>query len=297
MQDSGNPAVIENVPEEFAINVSGNPNADGDISGQTEVNLADYEFPALGDYKFIVKETDSEDLINYPIDGEKEYYFYVSVRNKMNDGKPTGEYIATLSGQARNHDTGDKMYPIFESNAQRSHVSVTNTVSGNLANKDDYFKYKITIEGARDGDVFTVSGQSNTVDYGGETITTNNTITIDGTDDYIYLKHGQTVVIGSNGEKDELPINVKYRLEEVDAKGYVQYVDGVAGAISELKTVSTDAESASNRVDFINHKEGDVLTGIVMNVLPYAFAVAFTGFALAIVHVNKKKQRKTKCLK
>ena len=92
-------------------------------------------------------------------------------------------------------------------------------------------------------------------------------------------------------------INVKYRLEEVDAKGYVQYVDGVAGAISELKTVSTDAESASNRVDFINHKEGDVLTGIVMNVLPYVFAVAFTGFALAIVHVNKKKQRKTKCLK
>ena len=118
MQDSGNPAVIENVPEEFAINVSGNPNADGDISGQTEVNLADYEFPALGDYKFIVKETDSEDLINYPIDGEKEYYFYVSVRNKLNDGKPTGEYIATLSGQARNHDAGDKMYPIFESNAQ-----------------------------------------------------------------------------------------------------------------------------------------------------------------------------------
>ena len=41
-------------------------------------------------------------------------------------------------------------------------------------------------------------------------IATTNTVTIDGEDDFIYLKHGQTVYIGYDGENDQLPVGLKY---------------------------------------------------------------------------------------
>ena len=298
MQDTSNPAVVADIPSEFEIEVDGNPDENGDVVAYSAPNLMDQEFTALGDYKFIVRETGSQDATNYPVDSEKEYYFYVSVRNRLdNNGQPTGEYIATMSEQVKNHDTGDKLYALFESTAERSHVEVTNAVSGNLANVDDYFKYKVIINGANNGDVFTVYGQDAVVNYGGSTVATVNTVTIDDTDDYIYLKHGQTVLIGYDGENDELPIGVTYSLVEVDANGYVQYVDNVAGNTSETKTVEADVTSASNRVDFLNHKEGNVLTGIIINTMPYLLAVVTIGTILAIGCVYKRKQRKTKCSK
>ncbi len=297
-QDSSNPAVINGLSNNFWIAVSGAPDTNGDVSSTGGVHLTDAVFSALGDYKFIVREIDSEDPINYPIDGEKEYYFYVSVRNKLDsDGRPTNEYIATMAEQVRNHDTGDKTNAVFESAAQRNRIEVTNTVSGNLANVNDYFKYKVVINGAKEGDSFTVFGQDSVVDYNGASITTDNTITVGGKDDYIYLKHGQTVYIGYDGNNNQMPIGVKYSIEEVDANGYTQYVDGTAGNTSETKTISAEVGASSNKVDFLNHKEGNVLTGIVTNVMPYVLALGVAGMILAIVHVNKKKQRKTKCSK
>ena len=285
------------MPDEFELSVVGMPDSNNEVVAYGGPVLTDYEFTALGDYRFIVRETASADPINYPIDDEKEYYFYVSVRNKLENGQPTGEYIATMAAQVKDHDTGDKVYPVFESDATRSRVKVTKTVSGNLANTNEFFKFRVVIDGAHEGDVFSVYGQSDVVNYGGESITTSSAITIDADEDYIYLKDGQTVWIGFDGDKEELPIGLRYSLEEVDNNGYVQYVDGVAGSLSETKTVVADEESLSNVVEFLNHKEGSILTGIVINVMPYVFAVAFTGIALAIIHTNRKKQRKTKCLK
>ena len=298
IQDSSNPAIINGLSNNFWIAVSGTPDTNGDVTSTGGVHLTDAVFPALGDYKFVVREIDSEDPVNYPIDSEKEYYFYVSVRNKLDgDGRPTNEYIATMAEQVRNHDTGDKTNAVFESAAQRNRIEVTNTVSGNLANVNDYFKYKVVINGAREGDNFMISGQDSVVNYNGASITTGNTITVGGEDDYIYLKHGQTVYIGYDGNNNQLPIGVKYSIEEVDANGYTQYVDGIAGNVSETKTISAEIGAPSNKVDFLNHKEGNVLTGIVTNATPYVLAFGVAGMILAIVHVNRKKQRKTKCSK
>lgn len=295
-QDPGNPAVIEDFPAAFEVELSGNVDMRGNIANTGGPDLAGYEFTTLGDYKFIVREESSSDPINYPIVEDRKYYFYVSVRNKLDsDGRPTGEYVATMANQVRDHDTGDKMAPDFETDAVRSRVEVTNTVSGNMANIDEYFKYRVVIEGAREGDIYTVYGQPDVVNYHGANYATSKEVSIDGVDDYIYLKHGQTVYIGFDGENNELPVGVTYHLEEVDGNGYAQYVDGVAGAISADKTVAAEENAASNKVAFLNHKESDVLTGIVTNVMPYAFAVGFTGAALAIARASKKKWCRVKC--
>ena len=295
-QAVGNPATVEGMPSEFDLEVTGNPDLNSDVSAHGGPSLKDYQFTALGDYKFIVRETGSQDAANYPVDSEKEYYYYVSVRNRLNnDGKPTGEYIATMSEQVKNHDTGDKLDAVFESTAIRSKITVTNTVTGNLANVDDYFKYKVVIDGANQGTSFSVYGQDSVVDYGGSTLATKNTVTAGGTNNYIYLKHGQTVYIGYDGEKEELPIGVTYSLIEVDDNGYVQYVDNVAGNTSETKTISADPNASSNKVDFLNHKEGDVLTGIMINVLPYVLAIGSIGLAFAISYRLRRKQSRGKC--
>ncbi len=265
---------------------------------QGGLKIKNYDFTALGDYKFVVRETRSQDAVNYPVDSEKEYYYYVSVRNRLNDdGQPTGEYIATMSEQVKNHDTGDKTDANFESVAVRSRIEVTNTVSGNLASVDDYFKYKVIINGIGNGNEFTVYGQDSVIRYGGSSIATTDKITVGDNNSYIYLKHGQTAYIGYDGEKEELPIGITYSLIEVDANGYTQYVDDVLGNTSETKTVSVTEDGASNRVDFLNHKEGSVLTGIMIDIMPYVLAIGICGLFVTIVYMNKKKQRKTKCSK
>ena len=288
--DANNPAIVEGMPETVNLELTGRPES-GAISALTDIDISNLEFTALGDYKYVIRESVSSDQVNFPVNNEHEYYMYVSVRNKLDaNGRPTGEYIATLSSQVRDHDTGDKVEAFFNNHAERSYITVKNEVSGNLANVDDYFKYKVDIYGATDGDEFTIEGQDSSVYYGGETIIPNSKIVI-GQDNYIYLKHGQEVTIGKRGEENELPFGINYVLTEVDANGYVQYVDGAEGNTSQEKTVVDSSTGEENRVDFLNHKEGNILTGILLTIWPYALALGIVGGLVAAKIISKKKQK------
>lgn len=288
--DANNPAIVEGMPETVNLELTGRPES-GAISALTDIDISNLEFTALGDYKYVIRESVSSDQVNFPVNNEHEYYMYVSVRNKLDaNGRPTGEYIATLSSQVRDHDTGDKVEALFHNHAERSYITVKNEVSGNLANVDDYFKYKVDIYGATDGDEFTIEGQDSSVYYGGETIIPNSKIVI-GQDNYIYLKHGQEVTIGKRGEENELPFGINYVLTEVDANGYVQYVDGAEGNTSQEKTVVDSSTGEENRVDFLNHKEGNILTGILLTIWPYALALGIVGGLVAAKIISKKKQK------
>ena len=295
MADASNPATVSGLSSVIRLNVEGSPDIDGVVSARAELDMSNVEFSALGDYKFVIRETDSADPLNYPVAEDHEYYAYVSVRNKLDsNGRPTGEYVAAMPAQVRDHDMGDKVEANFKSEAQRSYITIKNEVSGNLANTEDYFLYRVDIMGAEDGDEFTISGQDETVVYNGETIDTRVKMII-GLDNYVYLKHGQEVTIGKNGDLYELPIGIRYSVVEVDANGYVQYVDGEAGDTSAEKTVENDAQVSSNRVDFLNHKEGSILTGIVMSVWPYALALGLVGGLVSTRGIIKKKQCRAKC--
>lgn len=288
--DPNNPAIVKEMPEVIDLTLAGVPD-DGVISAFADINISNVEFPALGDYKFIIRESASSDQINFPVNNEHEYYMYVSVRNKLGtNGRPTGEYIATLSSQVRDHDTGDKVEAMFNNYARRGHITVKNEVSGNLANTEDYFKYKVDIIGAINGDAFTVEGQDSSVSYGGETIVSNSKIFV-GQDNYIYLKHGQEVTIGKSGNENELPFGIKYVLTEVDANGYVQYVDGVEGNVSREKIVIDGSTGEENRVEFLNHKEGNILTGVLLTIWPYALALGIVVSLIIAKLISKKKQK------
>ena len=113
---------------------------------------------------------------------------------------------------------------------------------------------------------------------------------------YVYLKHGQTVLIGSNGTTMELPVSATFSVEEENSNGYTAWLDeeqrnnngGTVLVIADIN--QPDLLSAANQANFVNKKESSVLTGVTMNVLPFVLlAVVCVVGALVIRKKPTKK--------
>ena len=296
--DANNPAVVDvSSIKDMTLYVSGAPDNANKVVGSMAINFSFFEFSELGDYKFILTEISSADADNYPVDSEHEYYIYVSVRNELVGGVPTGKMVATLQLQARNHDEGDKTPILFSSEAVRTRLELSKNVTGNLANTEEYFKFIVTING-REGDLYTLSGQDENIVYGGETITTNSVYTVGDEGVEVFLRHGQTVTIGLGADNlNEIPINVEYSIEEADADDYSTIVDGNDGKITGTKLASVllpnNEVPTENQTNFVNHKESAVLTGITLAILPAAVLIVAM-FAGAVVIRKMKKDSTNK---
>ena len=296
--DANNPAVVDvGANSSGTLYVTGEPDNTNKVTGSMAITFSFFEFSELGDYKFILTETDSADADNYPVDSEHEYYIYVSVRNELSAGVPTGNMVATLQLQARNHDEGDKTSILFSSEAVRTRLELSKNVTGNLANTEEYFKFLVTI-GGREGDQFTINGQDDSVTYGGETISTSSVFTVGDEGVAIYLRHGQTITIGlGSDDLNEIPINAEYTIEELGAADYSTTVDGNSGKVSATKTTAVllpnDELPTDNQTNFINHKESAVLTGITLAIIP-AVALVVVMFVGAVVVRKMKKDSSNK---
>ncbi|MBQ3468540.1 MAG: hypothetical protein IJH18_00555 [Bacilli bacterium] len=211
------------------------------ITKSTTMNLSNITFVKPGDYEYYL---DASDLIvsngtPLPVDYSEDcpsYEVTVSVRNVVDaNNVPTGSFTASLileKGEY-NEQTDDwdvsKVSPSsgvlyadfdFETNSDRfGHIELSKTVKGIGADTTKYFPFTITINNDAitsgfysldsTGWVYPISGLDSTVTYNGNTVTNPTTIT-DGTPTTIYLKHGQTAIIGqviSGGNtSDAIPI-------------------------------------------------------------------------------------------
>ena len=283
-----NPAPVTGLASSFSIDFSdADAVLDNTVSKVATVDLSGVTFSKLGDYEFTVKEVSSTDPINFPVDSDNIYTMLASVRNALDEsGKPTGELVASFVAQVKNKN-GDKTADAkYENVAVRGKIEISNTLQGSLADSGAYFKYKVNLINAKAGDVFTVSGQDAEVNYNGETISTATTL-VAGRDNYIYLKHGQTAVIGNKDGLNELPIGLQYSIEELDAVDYETSIDGALDEdkATDTKTVSADlgADASddeiaeykkSNTTAYVNKKEASVLTGVMLSILPFVVAGA-----------------------
>lgn len=294
VEDEDNPAPVNNMSSgQKTLHISNTPNVETHkVTGSMSISMANVEFSELGDYKFILREISSTDPDNYPVDTEHEYYIYVSVRNELTAGVPTGNLVATLSLQARNHDQGEKTSLQFTSEAVRTQLSLEKNVTGNLADTEEYFKFQVRING-RAGDMYTISGQDDSVNYSGETVTTTPTFVVGDDAVDVYLRHGQTITIGAGADGlSEIPIGVTYTVVEVDAEDYTTTVDGAEGKISATKTsavlLENDVLPEANQTNFVNHKESAVLTGVTLAMIPAAILIVAMFTGAVIVHRAKK---------
>ena len=291
-------AVVSPMPEDITIDFTGTIPRDGRMSKSQNMPLSAMQYDRVGDYEFELREVSSTHPEEYPID-KRVYTVIAMVRNEIDpDGGYTGSYSVTYLPQVRN-ESGEKTDAIvFESAPVRESVILTKKVSGDMADLDRSVKFKLTLEGARDSDVFKVTGQDVEFDQDGMHVATNDIVSVGG-DNIIYLKHGQSAKIGFNGKFDELPLGIKYKIEELGAEDYKTDVDGqvdVAQKVTATKTVVSsrmegglkNADYQKNMItNFVNKKVGSVKTGVVMNALPF---VALAVGAVAIFMAMRKKK-------
>jgi hypothetical protein len=295
-EDPSNPSIVGPLPMNEHIIVSGHVDDEtNSISSETTLDLGEMEFSKVGDYKFILREIGSSDEVNYPVDENHVYYIYAYVRNEIVNNEPTGNLIATLVLQAKDHDEGEKTDIVFSSQAVRTRIEISKSLTGSAADTNKYFKFVIKFNDDY-GERYTISGQDDHIEYDGIDIFPSEYLEVTPEGRAVYLKHGQTVTIGFGDDLNEIPIGAVYSIEEVSEEGYVTSVDGVEGNKTADKTTAVITEGvlpASNKTWFINHRDSEVLTGVTVAVIPAVAILAVTlgGFAFAKYTAQKKSKR------
>ena len=195
------------------------------------MNLSSLTFTDPGDYEYHIYEDslyDSNDRdINYyfPMVEDPYYKVIVSVRNVVDGNNvPTGNFTASLileeclwndqAGKAGDYEcskvspSSGVLYADYNYEAASyifGYIELSKTVKGSGADRNKYFPFTITINNYVSQDIglsldssgwtYPISGIDTTVTYNGSTISNPTSIT-DGTSTTIYLKHGQTAIIG-----------------------------------------------------------------------------------------------------
>jgi len=288
--DASNPASVTGLPSSETIAFNNVTPTSGSVSQTKNLDLSGVQFPALGDYKFNVTETASSNSTQYPVDSTTKYTIQVSVRNELSSNVPTGNLVATLASQAiktvNNVEQDGKFDIAFSAAPSLTYITISKSVTGNLANTDEYFQFALDIAG-NTGDTYTILGNHST---DGSATVASSTYTV-GTTTSIYLKHGQTVTVGlSSGNIAEMPIGTQYTVAENNASSYETSIDStVSSTKSVTKTTVLDATATANKTAFVNNKTAPVLTGIFVNVAPFVALVAIATIGIIAVRKTSTK--------
>lgn len=271
------------------------------------------------------------------------YKITISIRNVVDANNiPTGDFTASLileecewNDSEEGYTSCSKVSPVsgilyadIEYKASSNyfgHIELSKTVKGIGADTTKYFPLTITINNDdsidyshyfpldSSGYSYSITGLDSSITYNGSTITNPTAIT-DGTPTTIYLKHGQTAIIGrvTNGGEtfDTIPVgscaangsgtetkyghankpNVKY-LANIDGNAcygsyftveenpsdYTASFSVKSGSLTTGYYVSAaSVDDGANTVDFVNTKEMSVVTGIVTIVLPFIIIVGIS---------------------
>ena len=259
---SENPEGISGINENFSITFN-NVEPEGNVASVTKsLDLSSLTFTKVGDYYLKICEISSSDESVFPIDS-KCYYPLVMVRNELVNNTPTGNLIATLNSSV--YDGENKTDAVFNTRPM-SYITINNSVTGDMASRDEYFKFKVTINDVVDDNIV-IKNQDAVVTYNGEEIITSSTYDPTG-DNYIYLKHDQSVTIGE-GQMPQLLSGVSYTIEEVDHENYKTYINDSTEDNKLLQVEKLSHISEENINDFVNNYEAVTFTGIIVNIMPY----------------------------
>ena len=246
------------------------------------VNFAGVTFSDVGDYRFILTETNSTDSSKYPVDSST-YYLYVSVRYADNG---TTTMVATVAGNgikdSTTYSAGAKTAVVFSSDEGLTNITITKTVDGNMGDVTKYFDISVNIPGSG---TYLVSGGK----YG--TPADSTTSVTAGSATTLQVKHGDTLTIGvaSDGTTKQIPIGVTYTVSETSVTGYTTTIDSVEQSSVSKTTV---AAPASNGTTINNHYELATLTGVFINMVPYLLIVAVVLVLIVLLKRSSKKSRR-----
>lgn len=136
-------------------------------------------------------------------------------------------------------------------------LNVTKLVKGNAANTNDEFTFTVKLTGVSGSYTAKIDGAAQTPASG---------------DNTYKLKHGQTLVINN------LPVGATYKVQEAgDLQDYT--VTDNSGVTTDNLAEGAIVSGDNNSVTFTNTKNVPSITGVFMDVLPYALIVVVAAAA------------------
>ena len=282
--DPNNSASVTGIPTTFKINFNNEPSIEDVAQKGVYIDFDDAVYTKPGDYKFTISETASGNSNVYPVTSD-EYEVYVSVRYKKSNGEPTKELIVkSLVKKRKGEEAKTEGSLIFEESSIFTYITIKKDVEGNMGDIEKYFKVKVNINGAT-GDVYNITGQT----YQGQGV--QSTYTVGQGDQYIWLKHGETVYIGKHNNEGQIRTGVTYNFVEdsTDAAAYETYINESSTNSKSSGNLTTDTNIENNVNSILNVYEKDTMTGKFLKASPY---IAISLIAIAgIVFIIVKKVR------
>ena len=244
---------------------------------QVTVPLSSISWPSVGVYTYDVKQTvgtqagvsyDSKTLkmkVTVALDNDDQYYV---------------AFVTTTLGDTNGDGITDVKSGSFENTYSAGSLAVTKNVTGNMGDRNRYFKITVTLTGEDGKDhaaSYPVTGGSKLTD--GTTDTSASTISV-GTPADFYLKHGETFTIAN------LPYGVTYTVVEEDYRD-----DGYTTTTTYSDEASKKIDSNHDTVTITNHKEATVDTGIMLDSLPYVLLLTVCVVCMVAFFVKKRSAR------
>lgn len=247
-----------------------------------EINLDSITWPSAGVYIYKIKEvqgttagveyTDQKAYLKvtvaYQTEAPHAEYYVAFVSVHLDDTNENGITDGSKTGTATN---------TYYSGS----LKVAKHVSGNLGNRDQYFKVTVTLTGAEGKNNYLTSY----VVTGGSKIENGNdpcqesTITMDSSKDF-FIKHGETIEIKN------LPYGVTYTIEEDD---YTTEETGGYTTTYSFDDANKAIDTASDTVTITNTKGVTIDTGIFLDSLPYILILAVVAAGGALLMIKRRR--------
>lgn len=270
-----NPGTITGAPTQAKIYFSAKAPTGTTATKTTTIDFAGTSFDKNGDYVFTISETGSTDNVTYPLDTTNIYTVKVAVRNASSSNF-NSKIVTMYFYEGTSQTTSSKLNNntmTFTGPAVLRTVTITNTVSGAMADSDLYFPVSVNFDS--DG-VYPVTG--GTYDENPSSIT-------GGTATNIYLKHGESIAIGG------LVQGTTFSLSEASISPFDNYTTTILGEAGKEKT-GIKVGLVDSTIAITNQYEGTALTGVFSKYLPYVIIIGAVLIIIIIAIIIRNRRLK-----
>ncbi len=295
--DDSNPAEVTGYPTTATVVFNNVKPKASKVTSTGKIDFSSAVFSEIGNYGFIVKETNSSNP-NFRL-SEDYYTIWIAVRNVTDkNGAVTGEHVATLTGVSDKDGNkvpvdplDDKIY--YGDGEERTYIEVATFAKGNSADPNECFQIDVHFA-IQTGADYTVNTKSKCMEglayksFSG--FATENIITV-------YLKHDETATIGIDDGFYQIPLGMQYAIVEHGANDYKTYIDGSTNdsKSSDIKTTvgikDPEFETANKRT-VLNVKEITPKTGLDQSILPFIVIAVIGAFGALFVIKSKHPAKK-----
>lgn len=247
-----------------------------EITKDVTVTFPANTFKSVGIYRYKITQTIPVNTgVEAASSSPTTRYLDVFVQNK-DDGLEVAYFVLASTANDTASSTSYTEKSDGFQNTYKSHtLTVKKEVTGNQGNRNQDFDFPITITNSKDPTKrykynYTKTGETGTF--------------ISGTSQIISLKHGETIEITGLTAQDT------YNVSETTADGYITTykIDNEERGTSYTEAL-TDKITADKTITFINTKNANTPTGVILTFMPYILMI-LAGFVVASLFLRRKRR-------